>query len=251
MPGAVGFSRWPKAVLSRAGGKLRGVLNSGAPDRQCVRSCACVSRPLLSLARQGHLPASCPPFPLGWRARGGSGVMVSTDTARKTFQIVVAATKQWGIGKGGWPSWGRLLCWGRAWLGLWPGVRPPRHHTPDHCCPAGGALPWSLPGDMAYFKELTSRTADPAKQNAVIMGRKTWESIPAKFRPLKGRINVVLTRGAAPAGDENASAAGNAALTGGPAPPCQPHCSGRAAAAQFMHHWLHTVLGWLLHRRTA
>lgn len=76
---------------------------------------------------------------------------------------------------------------------------------------AGGTLPWQLPGDMAYFKELTSRTADPAKQNAVVMGRKTWESIPAKFRPLRGRLNVVLTRGAA-ASDENASGAGN---TGG------------------------------------
>lgn len=41
-----------------------------------------------------------------------------------------------------------------------------------------GTLPWNLPGDMAYFKELTSRTRDPQRQNAVVMGRKTWESIP-------------------------------------------------------------------------
>lgn len=81
---------------------------------------------------------------------------------------------------------------------------------------------------MKYFRELTQRTRDPAKQNAVIMGRKTWESIPLKFRPLAGRINVVLTRGTAP-GDENASGPGNAAaLAGGrsaqpaahPPPPC-------------------------------
>ncbi|PSC67794.1 bifunctional dihydrofolate reductase-thymidylate synthase, partial [Micractinium conductrix] len=63
---------------------------------------------------------------------------------------------------------------------------------------------------MKYFKELTSRTAEPGKRNAVIMGRKTWESIPAKFRPLPGRINVVLTRGA---GGENASDNPAAALT--------------------------------------
>ena len=75
---------------------------------------------------------------------------------------------------------------------------------------AGGSLPWNLPGDLRYFKELTSRTADPAKRNAVIMGRKTWESIPPKFRPLPGRVNVVLSRSAGGgAGDENASASGN------------------------------------------
>lgn len=56
-----------------------------------------------------------------------------------------------------------------------------------------GALPWSLPSDLKYFKQLTSRASE-GKQNALIMGRKTWESIPALFRPLPGRLNVVLTR---------------------------------------------------------
>ena len=37
----------------------------------------------------------------------------------------------------------------------------------------------------------------PGARNAVIMGRKTWESIPAKFRPLAGRLNIVLSRGGA------------------------------------------------------
>ena len=72
-----------------------------------------------------------------------------------------------------------------------------------------GTLPWKIPADMAYFKELTSRTADPAKQNAVIMGRKTWESIPPKFRPLAGRLNIVLSRSAAQ--DENSAGAANGA----------------------------------------
>lgn len=60
--------------------------------------------------------------------------------------------------------------------------------------------PWKLPGDMKHFQKITMATPATAAedaQNAVVMGRKTWESIPAKFRPLKGRINVVLTRSAA------------------------------------------------------
>lgn len=64
-----------------------------------------------------------------------------------------------------------------------------------------GTLPWKLPADMAYFRDLTSTTrSGSAKQNAVIMGRRTWDSIPSKFRPLKGRINIVLSRSAAAEG---------------------------------------------------
>jgi dihydrofolate reductase/thymidylate synthase len=56
-----------------------------------------------------------------------------------------------------------------------------------------GTLPWRLKGDMSFFKTLTT-TAPGGKTNAVIMGRKTWESIPAKFRPLPDRLNIVLSR---------------------------------------------------------
>jgi len=56
-----------------------------------------------------------------------------------------------------------------------------------------GTLPWRLKGDMAYFKRVTTE-APAAQQNAVVMGRKTWLSIPKKFRPLPGRANVVLSR---------------------------------------------------------
>jgi dihydrofolate reductase len=99
-----------------------------------------------------------------------------------------------------------------------------------------GALPWKLKGDMRYFRELTScpdprevmtryrldraikdkhqftwenlvariggmpelPTANPGSLNAVIMGRKTWDSLPARFRPLPDRLNGVLSRHIAP-----------------------------------------------------
>jgi dihydrofolate reductase len=60
-----------------------------------------------------------------------------------------------------------------------------------------GGLSWRLKEDMKYFRELT--TSD-ATINSVIMGRKTWDSIPQKFRPLPNRVNIVLSRGAGPGG---------------------------------------------------
>lgn len=64
----------------------------------------------------------------------------------------------------------------------------------------GGSLPWPmLKGEMGYFARVTKRVdsehSHPGDHalNAVIMGRKTWESIPEKFRPLKGRLNVVIS----------------------------------------------------------
>ena len=62
---------------------------------------------------------------------------------------------------------------------------------------AGGQLPWTLRGDMQFFKQLTRSTQDPLKRNAVVMGRKTWQSIPERFRPLADRVNVVLSRNTA------------------------------------------------------
>ncbi len=50
-----------------------------------------------------------------------------------------------------------------------------------------GTMPWRLPEDLAHLKRTTMGCA-------VIMGRKTWDSLPPKFRPLPGRLNVVVTR---------------------------------------------------------
>lgn len=50
-----------------------------------------------------------------------------------------------------------------------------------------GAIPWRIPEDMAYFKDVT--TGHP-----VVMGRKTWDSIPPRFRPFSDRRNIVVTR---------------------------------------------------------
>lgn len=72
-----------------------------------------------------------------------------------------------------------------------------------------GGLPWRLRKDMAFFAKITSKVvhahADQSTNNnnnnnsivhanACIMGRRTWESIPSKFRPLSSRFNVIVTR---------------------------------------------------------
>lgn len=53
-----------------------------------------------------------------------------------------------------------------------------------------GVLPWRLPADMRYFRELT-------EGSTVVMGRRTWESLPDAFRPLPNRRNLVLSGNAA------------------------------------------------------
>ena len=50
-----------------------------------------------------------------------------------------------------------------------------------------GGIPWHIPEDVAHFKAVTTG-------HAVVMGRKTWESLPERFRPLPDRRNVVVTR---------------------------------------------------------
>ncbi len=76
-----------------------------------------------------------------------------------------------------------------------------------------GRVPWTAPEDMRFFRRETT-------QGAVIMGRRTWESLPA--RPLGNRLNIVVTRGAAEGaevvardvGEAVAAAAGYARIYG-------------------------------------
>ncbi|MGG7305570.1 dihydrofolate reductase [Curtobacterium sp. AB451] len=65
---------------------------------------------------------------------------------------------------------------------------------------ADGGMPWHVPEDLAHFRQVTGEAT-------VVMGRRTWESLPERFRPLPGRRNVVLTRDAAWASSEAASGA--------------------------------------------
>jgi len=55
------------------------------------------------------------------------------------------------------------------------------------CIGINGKLPWHIPEDFEHFKRYTMG-------NVVLMGRKTWESLPPKFRPLPNRTNVVITK---------------------------------------------------------
>ncbi|MDR6868668.1 dihydrofolate reductase [Microbacterium resistens] len=68
-----------------------------------------------------------------------------------------------------------------TWVGLvWAEAR-------DGVIGASGGMPWHVPEDLAHFKEVTMTAP-------VVMGRKTWDSLPERFRPLPERENVVVTR---------------------------------------------------------
>lgn len=57
-----------------------------------------------------------------------------------------------------------------------------------------GDLPWPrLAQDLKFLAKKTTQTDNKDKQNAIIMGRRTWESIPERIRPLKNRYNIVLS----------------------------------------------------------
>ena len=59
--------------------------------------------------------------------------------------------------------------------------------TPERVIGRDGTMPWHVPEDLAHFRAHTHG-------HPVIMGRRTWESFPARFRPLPGRTNIVVSR---------------------------------------------------------
>ena len=59
-------------------------------------------------------------------------------------------------------------------------------------------IPWFVPGELKWVAETTTRTTKTNSTNALVMGRRTWESIPETRRPLKNRLNVVISRSMIP-----------------------------------------------------
>ena len=76
----------------------------------------------------------------------------------------------------------------------------------------GTSIPWHIPEDIAFFRDLTTG-------HTVVMGRRTWDSLPERFRPLPGRRNIVVTRNDAwvAAGAERASSLDSALALAGDA----------------------------------
>jgi dihydrofolate reductase len=82
-----------------------------------------------------------------------------------------------------------------------PAVVPPPAFTcvlaadDDRGIGIGSGLPWpKLAGDVAHFKAITTQTREPGRRNAIVMGRRTWDTLPARCQPLPGRLNIVVSR---------------------------------------------------------
>ncbi|OAE31014.1 hypothetical protein AXG93_1502s1140 [Marchantia polymorpha subsp. ruderalis] len=94
--------------------------------------------------------------------------METVEAPTRSFQIVLAVSRNWGLG-------------------------------------VNGDLPWHLPLDLKHFTKVTTETRSSSKRNAVVMGRKSWDALPKKYRPLKRRFNVVLSRTSKQVDDDSGS----------------------------------------------
>lgn len=86
-----------------------------------------------------------------------SDVQSRVSVSSRSYQVVIAATRDMGLGM-------------------------------------NMKLPWDLPLEYKFFQDVTTKTSDPKKRNATIMGRKSWEATPLEIRPLPGRLNIVLSK---------------------------------------------------------
>lgn len=115
-----------------------------------------------------------------WKAQSTTGIayfankseedqaMETVEAPTRSFQIVLAVSRNWGLG-------------------------------------VNGDLPWHLPLDLKHFTKVTTETRSSSKRNAVVMGRKSWDALPKKYRPLKRRFNVVLSRTSKQVDDDSGS----------------------------------------------
>lgn len=93
----------------------------------------------------------------------------------RDFAVVVAVTDCWGMGSGNQLPW------------------HPRRLLVDMAFVRQITTNGYLLGEIGNFFGVKLNSPGPNVMNAVIMGRKTWESIPAKFRPMPNRINIVIS----------------------------------------------------------
>ena len=104
--------------------------------------------------------------------------MPSSPLSSRSFDLVVAATQRGGIGHRGDLPWGRALKGDLIrFKQLTTSISPPSSPTTDD--------------SSSLFS--SPSPASSAIHNAVVMGRKTWDSIPTHLRPLSGRLNVIVT----------------------------------------------------------
>jgi dihydrofolate reductase/thymidylate synthase len=70
------------------------------------------------------------------------------------------------------------------------------HTVPEFAIGKEGTIPWYIPEDLQHFKNITTskQNNSSSKMNIVIMGRKTWDSIPDKVKPLSNRFTIIITR---------------------------------------------------------
>ena len=79
----------------------------------------------------------------------------------------------------------------------------PHSRTKKEAIGVQGRIPWDCPDDLKHFQRISSLTSDDTKRNALIMGRRTWNSLPT--RPLPCRMNIVLSKTMADVSDADAT----------------------------------------------